>query len=391
MKVVFILATDSEKAVPMAALRETLASDDLEIEELTDDEGFALDSEGARIEARFEKMESALGWTPDLITGTEAAHQSLREAKGIYRIYIDPGGPQPSMAVFEGLWCARALLEHLNGVVLDVTAYKLHEPADVEEITELDFDIRDHINLHAVEAREGTENNLWVHSHGMEKFGIRDVEAFHIAEQDLPAAESFFHQLCTDLAFGQGPKPGTLVETGEGDAFMLAPAEEARPKLLGVTLETFEGHEGLFYTVVSPEGRHTAAELLTPYRGRFDSESPERSEALRDQAKALLPAFKARMQRKGLMEPLQFLVRASFETHPEENTVEEDLWAEILGWEDDTILAKLVDGSSHTTEWRKGVQVEIDEDQVNAVAINREGRTLDNSELLAFLTPEKPS
>lgn len=390
MKVVYILATLQDEAVPLSALRETLSSDELTLEELPGEGSFVITSDAAKVEARFEKMEAALGWTPDLITGSEAAHQTLRNAKSIYRLSIEPGGTQPSMAVFEGLWCARALLEHVEGVVLDVTSYKLHEPADVEEITELDFDIRDHINLHAVEAREG-EANLWVHSHGMEKFGMRDVEAFHLTEADLPAAESFFHQLCTDMAFGQGPKAHELVETGEGDAFMLVPAEEARHKLIGVDIETFEGHEGMFLTVVSADGRHTIVDILKPYRGRFDKEDPIRSEMLQKQAQSLLPAFKARYQRKGLMEPLQFMVRARFETHPDEESVEEDLWAEVLGWDDGTVVGKLVDGSSSTTEWRRGVQVEIEEAQVNAIAINREGRTLDEEEMRALLTAERPS
>lgn len=392
MKVVYILATEQQTAVPLEALKETLASDELKIEAFENEGSFVIESDAAKVEARYEKMENALGWTPDLITGSEAAHAVLRAAKSIYRISIEPGGAQPSMPVFEGLWCARALLEHVEGVVLDVTSYKLHEPADVEEITELDFDIRDHINLHAVEARQG-EANLWVHSHGMEKFGVRDVEAFHLQEEDLPAAESFFHQLCTDMAFGQGPKERSLVETGEGDAFMMLPAEEARARLVGVELETFDGHEGLFFTVVSPDGRHTIVDILKPYRGRFGDEAPEKSAALLEQAEALLPSFKARFQRKGLMEPLQFLVRARFETHPEpeDDTVEEDLWAEVLSWEEGTVLGKLIDGSSHTTEWRKGVQVEIDEEQINAIAINREGRTLDEDEMSQLLVTERPS
>ena len=34
---------------------------------------------------------------------------------------------------------------------------------------------------------------------------------------------------------------------------MLLPSDEARVSLIGVPLETFEGHEGLFFTVVSAE------------------------------------------------------------------------------------------------------------------------------------------
>src|SRR5262249_53216993 len=159
---------------------------------------------------------------------------------------------QPSVAVFEALWCARSLMQRIAGVLVDVTAFKIHDPEDVVEITELEFDIRDHVNLHAVEVTDA-QTPLWIHSHGMEKFGVRDVEAFQLGEEDLLPAESFLHELCTDLAFGHGPSVRTAVETSAGLQFLLIPSEEARTTLMGVPLETFEGHEGLFFTVVSAD------------------------------------------------------------------------------------------------------------------------------------------
>jgi hypothetical protein len=276
-----------------------------------------------------------------------------------------------------------------SGVLLDVTAYKLHDAQDVGEITELDFDIRDHVNLHAVEATSG-DTPLWVHSHGMAKFGLRDVEIFHLSEADLLATESFLHELCTDLAFGQGPGPRALVETSNGESFILLPSEEARTNLMGVPLETFEGHEGLFFTVVSPEGRHNIAGILRPYRERFEQEPQERTDALRRQAQNLLPAFKSRFQRKGLMEPTTFLVRAPFVTHPEGEPVEEHLWVEVVGWDDEKVVGRLVDGAAHTTEWRKGAHVEVAETQIDAIAVGREGRTLDEAEMMALLIAERP-
>jgi hypothetical protein len=273
--------------------------------------------------------------------------------------------------------------------VLDLTAYKLHDAEDVVEITELDFDIRDHVNLHAVAAIEG-DTPLWVHSHGMEKFGTRDLEIFHLGEEDLLAAEMFLHELCTEMAFGQVPELRKEFHTSEGQSFMLVPSEEARVNLLGVPLETFEGHEALFLSVVSPLGRHNTAELLRPYRERFVPEPEERTQALRIEAQISLSAFKARFYRKGLMEPLTFLVRAPFETHPEGQVVEENLWLEVVAWEESTVLGKLVDGAVHTTEWRKGAHVEVNEENINALAISREGRTLDEQEIRALLIAERP-
>ena len=389
MKEVYVLATAQAEAVSLEVLREAFESEDVEF--ITDEEGslFSVRAEQTRVDVRFETREEGLGWTPDLITGSEESHEALKKARGFYRVSFEPGKPQPSVAVFEALWCVRSVMEHVTGVLLDVTAYKLHAPEDVAEITELDFDIRDHVNLHAVEATQ-TDTPLWVHSHGMEKFGMRDIEVFHLGEQDLLAAETFFHELCTDLAFGQGPPERTLVDTSAGASFMLTPSEEARFNLFGVPPETFEGHEGLFWTVVAGDGRHSIAELLKPYRDRFENESEAESAALSEQAQRLLPAFKARFQRKGLMEPLTFLIRAPFEAHPQGENVNENLWVEVLTWEEESVVGKLVDGGQHTTEWRKGAHVEVNEGQVNALALGREGRTLDEEDMRQLLGSERP-
>jgi len=56
------------------------------------------------------------------------------------------------------------------------------------------------------------------------------------------------------------------------------------------------------------------------------------------------------------MEPLAFIVRVPFEVAPEgEGKVEDEkLWVEVITWEDETLIGKLVDGGQTTTEWRKG-------------------------------------
>ncbi|HZH03624.1 MAG TPA: hypothetical protein VEY30_07550 [Myxococcaceae bacterium] len=383
------MVAENATPLPLDLLRDAFDPD--EVQFLTGEEGvyFSIVSEETRVDVRFRAGTPALPLPKDLITGSEKSHKLLKKAKSTYALSFSPIKPQPSVAVFEALWCARSIMEQVNSVLLDLTAYKLHDADDVVEITELDFDVRDHVNLHAVEATEGP-TPLWVHSHGLEKFGVRDVEAFHLGEDDLLAAETFLRELCTDLAFGHGPPLRAPVETSEGESFLLLPSEEGRLNLMGVPLDSFEGHEGLFYTVVAAGGRHTVAELLKPYRERFNRESPEEREALRAQAAEWLPAFKARFGRRGLMEPLAFLVRAPFESHPGKETTQEDLWLEVVSWEDGTLIGKLVDGGSFTTEWRKGAHVELDEGNVNALAVARDGRTLDEDETGELLEAERP-
>jgi hypothetical protein len=179
-----------------------------------------------------------------------------------------------------------------------------------------------------------------------------------------------------------------------GLQFVLLPAEEARNNLYGVDPEVFEGHEMGFLSVVSPEGRHNMAEMLLQYRDRFEEESDEEAEELLIIAKRLLPSFKARFQRRGLMEPITFLVRAPFEVHPEGEsgpTEEEMLWVDVVAWDEAALVGRLVDGGQRTTEWRKGAHVEIDESMINAVAVARGGRPLEIEEMEALLLAERPA
>ncbi|HZJ53217.1 MAG TPA: hypothetical protein VFD38_03685, partial [Myxococcaceae bacterium] len=247
MKEVYIVATEEAEPLGAEAIGEAFETDEVTVE-LEDAPGsFRLRSAEAEIAVRFEALETPLGWTPELLNGSEAAHARLRQARGLYRLgYATPPGSQPTVGVFEALWCARGLLEQRDGVLVDASAFKVHEEEDVREITELDFDIRDHVTLHPVPAAPG-DAPLWVHSHGMAKFGQRDVEIFQLSEEDLLPAESFLHELCTDLAFGEGPTPRTPMETSNGEAFMLVSSEEARHGILRVSPDTFEGHEGEYW------------------------------------------------------------------------------------------------------------------------------------------------
>jgi hypothetical protein len=390
LKDVYIVATASAKPVGDELLKEAFESDEIELKLGEDGCLFSVRAEATRIDVRFESRKEDLGWSPELLSGSPQSHETLQGSRGFYRFSFEPGKPQATVAVFEALWCVRTLLEIVDGVAIDITAFKLHTQEDIEELTELEFDIRDHIALHAVEAGT-TESPLWIHSHGMAKFGMWDVEVFNLGEPDLKAAEIFFHELCTDLAFGQTPPPRTPVATSVGAAFMLVPAEEARPNLRGINPETFAGHEVQFLTVVSPEGRHNLSELLAHYRDRFEAESEEEAAARHAEAKELLPAFKSRFQRRGLMEPLSFLVRVPFEVHPNGpgKPDEELLWVEVITWDEATVIGKLVDGGQSTTEWRKGAHVEVEESQINAIGVAHKGRQLDPDEMKTLLLAEK--
>lgn len=398
MRDVYVLATLDTEPVKEAVVREAFAGDEVELVFGEDDCLFSVRADESRVDVVFEVRDSPLGWTPELLIGTPELRKTLETARGFYRVRYVPGKPQQTMAVFEALWTVRGLMDLMDAVCVDVTAFRMHSTNDVEEITELDFDIRDHVTIHAMPmqgsavAEGGT--TMWVHTHGLSKFGTLDVEAFNIQEDDLPAAETFLHELCTDLAFGQGPALRAIVSTSVGRQFTLVPSEEARTNLPGVDPELFEGHDAQMVSIVTPEGKHAIGEMLEQYRDRFEEETEEQAANLRSLAEKLLPLFKARFLRKGLMEPIGFVVRAPFEVHPDGEDAaagDEQLWAEVITWDDEKVIGRLVDGGETTTEWRKGAHVEIDQSQINALAVTRDGRTLEPQELHALLQQELPA
>ena len=398
MRDVYVLATLDTVPVKEDVVREAFAGDEVELVFGEGDCLFSVRADDSQVDVIFEVRDSPLGWTPELLIGTPELRKTLETARGFYRVRYVPGKPQQTMAVFEALWTVRGLMDLMEAVCVDVTAFRMHSMNDVEEITELDFDIRDHVTIHAMPMHGGVveegNTSMWVHTHGLAKFGTLDVEAFNIQEDDLPAAETFLHELCTDLAFGQGPTMRAIVSTSVGRQFTLVPSEEARTNLPGVDPELFEGHDAQMVSIVSPEGRHSIGEMLEQYRDRFEEETEEEAANLRSLADRLLPLFKARFLRKGLMEPLGFVVRAPFEVHPDgedEEAGDEQLWAEVITWDDEKVIGRLVDGGETTTEWRKGAHVEIDESQINALAVTRDGRTLEPQELHALLQQELPA
>jgi hypothetical protein len=392
MREVYIVATEAAEPLAPEIVTEAFEAEDVKVVFGEDGCLFSVRAETSRVDVRFEPRFTALGWTPELLTGAQELREQLKTAHGFYRVSYEPGKPQPSIAAFEALWTVRTILELTEGVAVDVTSFKLHSAMDVEEITELDFDIRDHITVHAEVLGEG-ERNTWVHTHGMAKFAAPDVEMFHIAEDDLNAAETFFQELCTDLAFGQGPAVRQVIATSVGMGFQLLPSGEGRANLYQVDPEIFTGHTNDFVSVVSPEGRHGMTDILKHYRDRFEEESEDEAEAKQDVATRLLPLFKGRYMRKGLMEPLTFLVRAPFEVHPEgsDQPEQELLWVEVVQWDEENLIGKLVEGGTRTTEWRKGSHVEVDDSQINALAVAREGRQLEPEEMERLLQLERPA
>ena len=123
MREVYLLATDA--AVPLTEDEIRAAFETDEVQLMFGEEGclFSVRADDSRVDVKFQARPDALGWLPDLLTGTDASHQTLKEAKGFYRFSFEPGKPQASVAVFEALWCVRSLLDVTHFFFFDLSSY----------------------------------------------------------------------------------------------------------------------------------------------------------------------------------------------------------------------------------------------------------------------------
>ena len=99
MREVYIVATEQTESLAPGVLAEAFSVDDAGFELAEDGSGFRLRSAESTVTVRFEALEAAIGWTPDLLTGSDDAHGVFRRARGFYRIAFEPGVPGPAAAV----------------------------------------------------------------------------------------------------------------------------------------------------------------------------------------------------------------------------------------------------------------------------------------------------
>ena len=93
----------------------------------------------------------------------------------------EPVGP----AIESGMACADSLATQWRGVIVDPIAQRVVMPGDWQVADKVyDMDPREHVAIHTVAASSG----LWVHTHGLAKFGRPELEVFDIPEELATAA-----------------------------------------------------------------------------------------------------------------------------------------------------------------------------------------------------------
>ncbi len=299
----------------------------------------------------------------------------LGAATSVYLLRHAPG----LEAVAEALALARILVAEVGGVVLDVAAGRVLEDDALERSTADELDAEDHVVLHVVQGPSGAS---WVHTHGLAKLGVPDLEAHGVPPDLVGEVSSLFTDLAGDLALGDGPEVGEPFDL-PGGAVVLKPAAAVRGDA-GVPAAELRGHDGPYLALVAEDGGALEDELRG--YGAVELKSDEDVEVERAAAQSLFPRFVARAEAR--LGGEAFYVKAPFPVNGPSGETREHMWVELV-----EVRAGVIEGPLATTSfyeperWPEGTPVQILLAEVEALAAVRDGEVVPDEELARFLEP----
>jgi hypothetical protein len=151
---------------------------------------------------------SSLGLSGDALRRAEEARHE------VLVLLVDPGESVPG-AVLQTTLAADQLAERADGVVQDLVALRFFGPGGWRSPEAVgDFDIRDHVTIHALtDDRGGWE---WLHTHGLVKFGRPELEVYDVPAELAAAAGPLLNEIAWYMADGALMRPGdSLGDPGE--------------------------------------------------------------------------------------------------------------------------------------------------------------------------------
>lgn len=163
---------------------------------------------GARILVAAERGAAAtevataiLAAPPALLERLETGDRRLLEtARATYRLSVNRPGSNPANAVRFQVHVADALLDRAAGVTLDPEMQLVWGSDAWRAARELgELDVRRHVVIHAEPLPAG---KVWLHTHGLIKFGRPDLEMSDVAEAQVESRVMVLNEVARHLSHG---------------------------------------------------------------------------------------------------------------------------------------------------------------------------------------------
>jgi hypothetical protein len=235
-------------------------------------------------------------------------------------------------------------------------AYRLTEP----------FHVRGYLATHYVRPAEGRPS--WLHTHGMARFGLPDIEAFRVGEDDTDDVVAFVHEIAETWLHEDPPALGAQTRRVDGVKVRFVDSKDERPGIEGFDESTWEGHETPYVTL-SPKAQWD--EALSGWRPVSVRRSPVLVDRLCAITSEILPEVKKRFQ-KG---DATVKVKARFPVFsPSTSKDFESMWIHVDEWEDGKIRGRLANEPERRSDLACGSPVEIPSGEVWDVLVVQGGQ-----------------
>ena len=235
-------------------------------------------------------------------------------------------------------------------------AYRLTEP----------FQVRGYLATHLVCAAEGRPT--WLHTHGMARLGLPDLEAFRVADEDAEDVGAFLHEIAETWLREDPPAPSAQTRRVDGVKVRFMDARLVRPETEGFDESAWEGHETPYVTIWPRDAWH---EALSGWRPSSVRRSPILVERLCAITSEILPEVRKRFQNGDAT----VKVKARFPVFSASTSKDfESMWIHVDEWEDGKIRGRLANEPERRSDLACGSPVEIASGEVWDVLVVQDGQ-----------------
>jgi uncharacterized protein YegJ (DUF2314 family) len=265
-----------------------------------------------------------------------------------------------------------------DGIVTDFVALSLYGGQSWREMmTEERPHALHHLSIHYVRADDASgDTGVWIHTHGMSKFALPDLELRRVPTNFQEAGASLLIEAAQWLIENGDAPWGTVQPFGfHNSEWVFMPILDAEEHYSGAVLGLAMPGDNAFEPERMGEG------LFAYVGGGVDDkvgppveDDDAEVNAAHDQAMARLPEFKARFEAwvGGETDDDSFAVKLGFDTPKGE---QENMWVTLLLWEDGKLNGVLMNEPEMVPGLKGGQEVTKDESEIIDWMIIKQDRT----------------
>lgn len=294
----------------------------------------------------------------------------------------------PQIALEQYTLMLRALATLGCTAVLDPITQRFWERTILDDLTcpsPADLTFSDVFTIHAVSADANSTGAAWLHTHGLWRCGLPELEMLEVPRDRLNAASEFINETASYFVDADIPEPGSICEVGDDVQIVLQPWQAVVPQITengAGGMEEREGHDnphaGVRAVICDPTQRgmfrkhwvwpqHAVEAVQRRQVVFYRSTASSRRLAIRAQARwgDLATVFAAVARHPAVLNKTCFvLVKAGLQADDGDPEHLEHVWLEAQSFTGEHVEARLVSQPRAIKSLTPGMNVRIEKSQL---------------------------